>query len=167
MSKETRATYGAALAAPEPNDQAGEDKAIAAAIEILAARLRKPGAAMRDPSAAVDYLKLTLAEKEHEVFLVLYLDTQHRVIETKEMFRGTIDSASIYPREVAKEALSLNAAAVILAHNHPSGEAEPSKADRSITKQLQDALSMFDVRTLDHIVIGGNKHTSFANRGWM
>lgn len=170
MSKETRATYGAASTAPKRRrsaKQAGEDKTIEAALDILSARLRKSGAAMSDPKAAIDYLKLILAEKEHEVFLVLYLDSQNRVIEAREMFRGTIDSASVYPREVAKEALALNAAAVILAHNHPSGESEPSKADRSITDRLQKALSMFDVRTLDHIVIGGSEHVSFASRGWL
>lgn len=122
---------------------------------------------MESPEAAASFLKLKLAGKEHEVFLVLFLDSQNRVIETKEMFRGTIDSASVYPREVAKEALALNAAGVILAHNHPSGEPEPSKADRSITDQLQAVLGMFDIRTLDHLVIGGDRHVSFASKGWL
>jgi DNA repair protein RadC len=122
---------------------------------------------MESPEAAASFLKLKLARKEHEVFLVLFLDSQNRVIETKEMFRGTIDSASVYPREVAKEALALNAAGVILAHNHPSGEPEPSKADRSITDQLQAVLGMFDIRTLDHLVIGGDRHVSFASKGWL
>jgi DNA repair protein RadC len=113
------------------------------------------------------YLKLNIATRPHEVFVVLFLDNQHRVIETKELFRGTIDGASVYPREVVKEALQLNAAAVILAHNHPSGITEPSPADRDITHKIKQAMGLMDIRVLDHLIIGGTSHTSFAEMGLM
>ena len=96
---------------------------------------------------------------------MLFLDNQHRLIRYVEMFRGTIDNASVYPREVVKEALKLNAAAVILSHNHPSGHPEPSKADRTLTKRLIDALALVDVRTLDHIIVAGHERVSFAELG--
>ena len=102
---------------------------------------------------------------EHEQFCALFLDSQHRLIEFAELFRGTLDSASVYPREVAKEALHHNAAAVIFAHNHPSGIAEPSMADRKITKRLQEALGLFEIRVLDHIVVGSPGMVSFAEEG--
>ena len=106
-----------------------------------------------------------LAGFEHEVFAVLFLDTQHRLIEYAEMFRGTIDSASVYPRELVKEALRLNAAAVIVSHNHPSGNPEPSRADEVLTQRLKEALALVDVRTLDHIIVAGGSTISFAERG--
>jgi len=112
-----------------------------------------------------EYLRAKLAGFEHEVFAVLFLDTQHCLIEYAEMFRGTIDSASVYPRELVKEALRLNAAAVIVSHNHPSGNPEPSAADRALTQRLRDALALVDVRTLDHIIVAGGSTTSFAERG--
>ncbi len=96
-----------------------------------------------------------------------FLDTQHRIIRYESLFRGTLDSASVYPREVAKRALELHAGAVILAHNHPSGVAEPSDADRRITERLKDALALFDVRVLDHFVVGDGEVVSFAERGWL
>lgn len=111
------------------------------------------------------YLSAKLAGLEHEVFAVLFLDTQHRLIAYSEMFRGTIDSASVYPREVLKEVLKLNAAAVILAHNHPSGNPEPSQADKALTQRLKDALAMVDVRTLDHVIVAGGDTASFAELG--
>ena len=129
--------------------------------------MRTPGAAMTKPELVSDYLKLNIATKEHEVFVVMFLDNQHRVIETQEMFRGTIDGASVYPREVVKQALQLNAAAVILAHNHPSGITEPSTADRQITEKIRQAMSLFDIRVLDHFIIGGTSHLSFAEKGLM
>ncbi|CSI70314.1 DNA repair protein RadC [Vibrio cholerae] len=94
------------------------------------------------------------------------MDNQHRLIEFKELFRGTVDAASVYPREVLKEALNVNAAAVIFAHNHPSGDPEPSQADRRITQRLKDALSLVDIRVLDHVVVGKSS-VSFAERGWL
>lgn len=111
------------------------------------------------------YLKCRLGTEEREVFCCLYLDNRHRVIEVEELFQGTIAGASVHPREVVKRALQHNAAAVILAHNHPSGVAEPSRADEKITKRLKDALALIDVRVLDHIVIGATDTTSFAERG--
>lgn len=110
---------------------------------------------------------MKLGSREYEVFVVVMLDTQHRLIEALEMFRGTIDAASVYPREVVKEVLARNASAVILAHNHPSGVAEPSAADRLLTDRLKNALSLVDVRVLDHLVVAGADITSFAERGWL
>lgn len=117
-----------------------------------------------NPQATKDYLTYKLAGYDREVFAVMMLDNQHQLIELKELFFGTIDAASVYPREVVKAVLEVNAAAVILAHNHPSGEPEPSQADKSITKKLVDALALIDVRVLDHIVVGKTP-VSFAERG--
>jgi DNA repair protein RadC len=114
--------------------------------------------------ATKDYLTYKLAAHEREVFAVLLLDSQHRLIEFQELFFGSIDTASVYPREVVKAVLKANAAAVIFAHNHPSGIADPSQADISITKRLTDALGLIDVRVLDHIVVG-ETCVSFAERG--
>ena len=144
-----------------------DDKIISDALAILASRLRAPEVAITSPATTVQYLKLNLAAREHEVFAVLFLDSQHRVIEFKEMFRGTIDGAAVYPREVVKEALALNAAAVIFAHNHPSGVTEPSQADKNITERLKTALALFDIRTLDHMIVGANSITSMAELGWV
>jgi DNA repair protein RadC len=144
-----------------------EQDTIRQAFRILEKALRTPGAALTSPDLVADYLKLNIATRPHEVFVVLFLDNQHRVIETQEMFRGTIDGASVYPREVVKEALRLNAVAVILAHNHPSGIAEPSVADKQITAKVKDALALMDIRTLDHVIVGGMSHLSFAEHGLM
>lgn len=108
---------------------------------------------------------MRLAHLEREVFLCLFLNTQHQLITTEELFQGTIDASSVYPREVVKRALALNAAAVIFAHNHPSGIPEPSQADQHTTLRLRDALALIDVRVLDHIVVGGTSTVSFAERG--
>jgi DNA repair protein RadC len=142
-----------------------EQKILGEAAAILKRALRRPGAALTSPDLVAEYLKFNIATRPHEVFVVLFLDNQHCLIETKELFRGTIDGASVYPREVVKEALQLNASAVILAHNHPSGIAEPSQADHNITRKLKEALALVEIRTLDHIVIGGTAHMSFAQRG--
>ncbi len=122
-------------------------------------------AAFSSPTAVKEYLRAKLAGFEHEVFAVLFLDTQDRLIEYAEMFRGTIDSASVNPRELVKEALRLNAAAVIVSHNHPSGNSEPSGADKALTQRLKESLVLVDVRTLDHIIVAGGNITSFAERG--
>ncbi|HHE0451022.1 DNA repair protein RadC [Vibrio vulnificus] len=135
------------------------------AAEIIAEKYLR-GDAFCNPSATQDFLKFKLAHHEREVFAVLLLDSQHRLIEYQELFFGTVDAANIYPREVAKACLKANAAAVIFAHNHPSGAAEPSQADRRITERLKDALALIDVRTLDHIVVGEDC-VSFAERGWL
>lgn len=123
--------------------------------------------ALNDPHAARDYLKSRLRDLPHEVFAILFLDSRHRVIAFEELARGSLDGAAVYPREVLKAALRHNAAAVILAHNHPSGVSEPSAADRTLTAQLKIALGAVDVRVLDHLVIGEGTPASFAERGWL
>ena len=117
------------------------------------------------PGRVRDYLQLHLSSREHEVFAVLFLDAQHRLLQFDEMFRGTLTQTSVYPREVVRRALALNAAAVILAHNHPSGVAEPSRADEFLTQSLKSALQLVDVRVLDHLVVTANVVVSFAERG--
>jgi len=140
------------------------DEILDAARAILAHRVRR-GAAISNPCHTRDYLRFHLAPHDHEIFAILFLDNRHRVIEFVPLFRGTIDGASVYPREVVKEALRRNAAAVILAHNHPSGVAEPSQADELITARLRDALALVDIRVLDHLVVTGDAIVSFAERG--
>lgn len=123
------------------------------------------GDALSSPGAVRDYLRLRLAGLPHEVFAALFLDAQNRVLAIEELFRGTLTQASVYPREVVKRALSHNAAGVIFAHNHPSGVAEPSRADRWLTDQLKAALGLVEVRVLDHFVVAGVEAVSFAERG--
>ena len=125
------------------------------------------GTEFSSPATVKEYLRTKLAGFEHEVFAVLFLDARHRLIEYVEMFRGTIDGAEVHPREVVKEALQHNAAAVIFAHNHPSASPEPSTADRAITARLKQALALIEVRTLDHVVVGGDQTTALAERGWL
>ena len=132
---------------------------------LLANTLRKHGEAMTNPDTVRCFLHLHLAGLEREVFSCLFLDNRHRLIEYQELFQGTIDGASVYPREVVKAALLLNAAAVILAHNHPSGDPSPSDADKRITTRIKDALTLIDVRVLDHIVVGHGDSVSFAEQG--
>lgn len=134
------------------------------ALRVLARRVRR-GVVMSSPEKVKDYLRLQIGLLEHEVFVVVFLDAQHRLIEIREMFRGTVTQTSVYPREVVKEALACNAAAVILAHNHPSGLAEPSRADEFLTQTLRAALQLVDVRVLDHMVVAGAQVVSFAERG--
>ena len=119
------------------------------------------------PEMVRDFLRLNLAERMHEVFCVMYLDAQHRLIRFEELFRGTLTQTSVYPREVVKQALAYNAAAVILAHNHPSGVAEPSRADEHLTHALKSALALVDVRVLDHMVVARGGVVSMAERGLM
>ncbi len=125
------------------------------------------GAAIRSPADTENFLLARLRDRPHEVFCCLYLDNRHRVILFEELFRGTIDGTSVYPREVVKQALSVNAAAIILAHNHPSGVAEPSQADERITRRVKSALELVDIRLLDHLVIGDGSSTSLASRGML
>jgi DNA repair protein RadC len=120
---------------------------------------------LTSPEATRQYLKMRLRGVPHEVFACLFLDNRHRVIDYRELFRGTIDGASVHPREVVREALRYNAAAVIFAHNHPSGVAEPSQSDLRITQRLKDALALVDIRVLDHVIVGEGEGTSFAERG--
>src|SRR5438046_9959026 len=125
----------------------------------------RSGSVLTSPEAVRDYLRLLLNELPHEIFVVLFLDSQHRLIAADEMFRGTLAQTSVYPREIVKAALERNAAAVIFAHNHPSGVAEPSRADELLTQALKQALALVDIRTLDHFVVAGNRVVSFAERG--
>jgi DNA repair protein RadC len=122
---------------------------------------------LASPQATRNYLQVTLAREVREVFWCLFLDSQHRVLASQPLFYGTIDGASVYPREVVRACLSHNAAAVIFAHNHPSGVAEPSQADRRITTRLREALDLVDIRTLDHIIIAGNQSVSMAELGML
>jgi DNA repair protein RadC len=139
-----------------------------AALEVgrrcLAQRLLR-GEPLTSPDRARVFLQGKLQDLPHEMFCCLYLDTKHRVIRFEELFRGTIDGASVHPREVVRCALKHNAAAVIVAHNHPSGVAEPSAADNALTRRLQEALAMVDVRLLDHLVVGDGEVVSFTERG--
>lgn len=128
--------------------------------EELAAR-----SALCSPAAVRNYLRLMLSTREHEVFVSLFLDAQNRLIEAEELFRGTLTQTSVYPREVVKRALANNAASVILAHNHPSGVAEPSLQDQALTRTLSEALALIDVKVLDHFVVAGTSTLSFAERG--
>jgi DNA repair protein RadC len=139
-----------------------------AALELVRrhyAELMTAGPALSNPRATREFLRARLRDLDHELFCCLFLDNRHRVICFEEIFRGTIDGASVHPREVVKLALARNAAAVILAHNHPSGVAEPSQADEMITGRLREALSLVDIRVLDHIVVGDGACVSFAERG--
>ena len=139
-----------------------------AGIELARRLLREEithGSALTSPEAVRDYLRLTLASLPHEAFVVLFLDSQHRLLAADELFRGTLAQTSVYPREIVKAALARNAAAVIFAHNHPSGVAEPSRADELLTQALKQALALVDIRTLDHFVVAGHRVVSFAERG--
>lgn len=143
---------------------AADAEILSAAAARLEAPLRQRDA-LTSPSEVRAYLKARLSHHPYETFACLFLDNRHRVIDYREIFRGTIDGASVHPREIVREAIDCNAAAVIFAHNHPSGVAEPSQADVRITQRLQDALALVDVRVLDHIVIGEGDGVSFAERG--
>ncbi len=141
---------------------------LGAALELARRSLRedlKGGAALTSPGAVRDYLRLALGRREHEVFVCLWLDAQHRVLSIEEPFRGTLTQTSVYPREIVKSALAANAAAVIFAHNHPSGVAQPSQADELLTRNLRDALALVDVKVLDHFIVAGAQAISFAERG--
>jgi DNA repair protein RadC len=144
--------------------QAG-DPIIAQALHILRQMLKEPGAVLTSPDATKSYLALRIATQEREVFGCLWLDNQHRVLEDEPLFFGTIDGASVYPREVVKACLARNAAAVVFYHNHPSGLCEPSQADQAITQKLKASLQAVDVRVLDHVIIGGIQSYSFAEHG--
>ncbi len=160
-----------------PNDLAAERGigdarlAILRALPELARRYFEEtlpmGEAIRSPADTETFLMARLRDRPHEVFCALYLDNRHRVILFEELFRGTIDGTSVYPREIVKQALAVNAAAIILAHNHPSGVAEPSQADERITRRVKSALDLVDIRLLDHLIIGDGTSTSLASRGML
>jgi DNA repair protein RadC len=140
----------------------------AAAIELARRSLQdglRSANALTSPGAVRDYLRLAIAGREHEVFVCLWLDAQHRVISSQEVFRGTLTQTSVYPREIVKAGLKANAAAVIFAHNHPSGVAQPSQADELLTRNLKEALSLVDIKVLDHFIVAGRQTLSFAERG--
>ena len=141
-----------------------DEQIIERALALLAARLHQ-GDVLSSPAAVRDYLRLHLGRREHEVFVVVLLDAQHRVLDIVDLFRGTLTQTSVYPREVVKLALAANAGSVIFAHNHPSGLAEPSRADELLTHTLKQALALVDVKVLDHFVVGAASTISFAERG--
>jgi DNA repair protein RadC len=147
------------------DSEATNDAVIRRALRIMESRLKYRELALSSPLAVRDYLRLRLADREWEVFVVLFLDAQNRLIACEEMFRGTLTQTSVYPREVVKAALKHNAAAVIFAHNHPSGLPEPSRADELLTSALKQALALVDCKTLDHFIVAGDKTISFAERG--
>jgi len=139
-----------------------------AAIELAKRYLKEnlsPSSALTSPGAVRDYLRLALGGREYEVFVCIWLDAQHRVMKFEEPFRGTLTQTSVYPREIVKAALAANAAAVIFAHNHPSGVAQPSQADELLTRSLKEALALVDVKVLDHFIVAGTQAISFAERG--
>jgi DNA repair protein RadC len=141
---------------------------LVASVELVRRALRETlvrGSLLDSPQSVRDFLRVLLAGHEYEVFVVLFLDSQHRLIRADELFRGTLAQTSVYPREVVKAALACNAAAVVFAHNHPSGVAEPSRADELLTQALKSALALVDVRTLDHFVVAAGEVVSFAERG--
>lgn len=135
------------------------------AITYLESKLRQPGEALTSPETTRTYLRARLLNRRYEHFAAIFLDTRHRVIAYRELFHGTIDSAHVHPRVVVKQALDDHAAAAIVAHNHPSGVAEPSQADLAITRRLRDALGLLDIRLLDHFIVGDSEVVSLAERG--
>lgn len=146
--------------------QFGPDDVLALASDIIRQRFQR-GEPMSSPAATRHYLCLQLADRTREVFGVLFLDSQHRLLANEELFQGTLDSTAVHPRIVVQRALSLNAAALILYHNHPSGLPEPSAADRHITERLVQSLGLVDIRVIDHLVVAGTTSVSFAERGWL
>ena len=168
VKNETRGTY--AVNTTDTTTES-DDACITRALEILERRLigrrSRCGAVFETPTAAGDYCRLRFAAEEREHFSVLFLDTRHRLIQCETLSVGTIDAASVYPREVVKRALALNAAAIILTHNHPSGIPAPSNADAAITRRIADACALVDVRVLDHLVVGEGPAVSLAALGMM
>ena len=159
VKSETAPPYGA-----DSIMTAVEQETISKALEILR-RAHAPGVAITSPQATQDYLQLELASRPAELFGALWLSNRHTVIDNEALFTGTIDGASVFPREVVRSAIAHNAAAVIFYHNHPSGDPSPSQADKNITRRLQDALKLIDVRVLDHLVVGSQGAYSFAEHG--
>lgn len=144
-----------------------EDEIVREALNILETRLRRPNQFFTSATDVKSYLKIQFSSMEYESFRVMFLNSAHGLISCEELFRGTINQAAVYPREVVKTALAFNAAAIVLSHNHPSGNANPSEADRQITKRIVDAMGLVDIRVLDHIVIAGGEVYSFAEHGYI
>ena len=155
------------LAVAQMSEPSSDDAILKQAEHILLARMSSSRIKLSSPEDTTAYFKVRIGTLEHEQFEALWLDNQHRVLHVETLARGTINEASVYPREVIKAALRVNAAAVIFAHNHPSGEVEPSWADRALTRRLKDALALLDIRMLDHIVVASNASVSLADRGWL
>lgn len=143
-----------------------EDAILGQAEAILRQRLERQGC-IGHPDEASAFLRMRLAHLDHEEFHVMFLDSRHRIIAVEAMFRGTLDGAEVHPREVVRVALKHNAAAVIISHNHPSGDATPSAADRAVTARLKQALALVEIRILDHIVVSAGSSVSLAARGWV
>lgn len=141
------------------------DAVVAQALKILVGRMKRPGAHLSDPRTAKDYLTLHLGQLDTERFDVLFLDVKNRLLAHEQMFTGTLNSCSVYPREVVKKALEHNAASIMMAHNHPSGVPEPSESDLVLTRALKQALALVEVRVLDHFVVAGDQCHSFAEHG--
>ncbi|HHD2903990.1 MULTISPECIES: RadC family protein [Enterobacter] len=152
---------------PRPVMTPYAQRTIRRALNILERLLREPGAAFTTSSSVRNWLRLQLTQEQREEFSVLWLDNQHRLIAYDTLFLGTINTITVHPREIVKAGLKHNAAAAVLAHNHPSGFAEPSHADRQMTERLKNALELVDIRLLDHLVVGGMDVISFAERGWL
>ncbi len=149
-----------------PMSGANDDAIIAQALDILHARMKSERFKIDSPDSVKNFLKLKLGELEHEVFAILFLDSQHHLIAYEEMFRGTVSQTSVYPREIVKMALTLNASSVVLVHNHPSGNGTPSRADETLTKSVKQALELIDTRVLDHFIVAGASNvTSMAELG--
>lgn len=171
MSTKIKSENGAEYTAVKRSgiNRFSEETILRAAADILYKRFSAApmysGNSFTTPDSVKQYLALELGNLEHEVFAVMYLDNRHHLIDCVHEFKGTIDGASVYPREIAKSALKHNAAAVIFAHNHPSGLADPSAADIRLTERLKTALSLFDIRVLDHVIVGANQFYSFAESG--
>lgn len=167
VGRDLLARFGclSALLAAQDDDIPAQLRAVVELARRSLGESLSAGAALTSPSAVRDYLRLTLAGREHEVFVCIWMDAQHRVLSSVELFRGTLTQTSVYPREVVKDGLRHNAAAVIFAHNHPSGVAQPSQADELLTRNLKDALALVDIKTLDHFIVAGSQAISFAERG--
>jgi DNA repair protein RadC len=142
-----------------------EDRAIYRAVKILESRMKVRETVLSSPKSVRDFLRLLLGSEEREMFVVLFMDAQNRLMDSETLFTGTLTQTSVYPREVVKSVIKHNAAAVIFAHNHPSGVPTPSEADKRITKALKDILQVINVRVLDHFVIAGHETLSFAETG--
>lgn len=160
VASETQAAYSVT-----PSKLTEEDNAIIADALQRIDKVFSTGDVLTDPARAGEYIKLRVGALSREHFFVLFLDTRHRLLAAETLFMGTIDGAEVHPREVARRALELNAAAIILGHNHPSGSAEPSAADRAVTTRLKQALALVDIRILDHFVVGQGSPVSMASRG--
>lgn len=153
------------LKAVSPETAHGDDGIVRRALEILSARLARPGATLESPKDLNDFVRLHLAALEYEVFAILFLDAQNRAIAFKHVALGTLSCTHVYVREIAKMALLLNAASIVIVHNHPSGTPEPSRADEMLTSTIKDALRPLEIRLLDHLIVAGEKVTSFVARG--